>query len=262
MSFIYLVGSSNRIAASTSTLSASSTASGYSADNFGNGKPGYPWIQSAAALDSTITVDLGSALANTFVSYHGHNLDSGVTSITLASDDNSGFTSATSRATPVKASPSFYATFASFSERYVRTTFNGTNGSAIWLGEWVLGTSSTLTNAQLAEWSIDYVMPQMRQTGELVPDVLATNLVDLHQRRLNLSFVAESFSERNEIDNLFINSGFGAEPFICVPDTDDVIVIHGRLPNQYTWERIPGPSGGYHRTSFAIDEDPFPIMLP
>ena len=264
MAFDYLAGTAANLVTGA-TITASSEDTNYDADNVGVGWPAKPFRFNAAAADDTLDFDFASAKQPTLVSLHGHNIDSGITSVTVLSDDNSSFTSPVTEDTIAFAdisSPTVYTTIAApTSHRYWRFKFNGTNGAAIEIGEAVMGVKSSLTRAQLIDWKIGIKRPQSRQTGAGVPQVFASNLSDFHQRTLSLSFVATDYDERDEIDALFTATAFGEQPFICVPDSGDSIVIHGRLPSEYEWERIPGPSGGYHRTSFTVEEDPFTVGL-
>jgi hypothetical protein len=122
---------------------------------------------------------------------------------------------------------------------------------------------STLTNAQLIKWSITEERPQIRQVGDNISQVFAANLTDHHQRTVALTFLASTYTLRNELrGELFVNTKWGSEPLIFIVDPTDEIVIHGRVAGSITWERIPGPSGGYHRVSVKIREDPFALALP
>lgn len=259
MAFDYLAGlAANLVTVSGNVFSSSSEDTNYPHENIATGWPAQPFKFNAAAADDQITVDFGSEKSVDVCGVHGHNIDSGVTAIQLRKSSDNFSASDVLVATMTKASPTFFTTFASTSFRYWRLKLVGTNASAIELGEWVLGAKSTLTNAQLIEWSYDEIMPQNRQGSGAVPQAIVANLATLRQRKLELSFLATSYSERDEIRAMLVDSAFGEQPLICIPDPNDEIIIHGRTPGKFTWDVLPG---GLHRTSFAIEEDPFSLSL-
>ena len=266
MAFDYLSGlAANLVTASGNVFSSSSEDANYRHENIAAGWPAKPFKFNAAAADDQITVDFGSAKSVSICGVHGHNIDSGVTAIQLrkSSDNFSG--SDVLVATMTKAFPTFFVTFGSTSFRYWRLKFVGTNAAPIEVGEWVLGAKSTLTNAQLIvnPWAYNEIMPQNRQVGTNVPQAFANNLTTARQRSIEISFLAKSYAERDELRDLFTDTKFGEEPLVCVPDPDDEIIIHGRLSGSLNWERIgSGATGGLHRTSFTVEEDPFSIALP
>ncbi len=263
MAFDYLAGLAANLV-TTATITASSEDANYDADNVGIGWPAQPFKFNAAALDDTLDFDFASVQQPTLVSVHGHNIDSGITSITVLSDDNSSFTSPVTEATITSpASPTFFNLIASpTSHRYWRLRFNGTNGSPIEIGEVVIGVLQRLTGTHLISWSYDEEMPQSRQTGKDVTQVFAVNLSDYQQRHVNLSFFAETYAERNEIRDMLVDTKFGEEPLIIIPDPSDEIIIHGRVSKRITWERVPVSSGTAFRTSITVEEDPFWVALP
>ena len=265
MAFDYIADPAvNLVRTSGNVFSSSSEDTNYPHENIAAGWPAKPFKFNAAAADDQITVDFTSAKAVTFCSVHGHNIDSGISAIQLRkSSDNFG-ASDVLVATMTKATPTFFTSFASTSFRYWRLKFVGTNTASpapIAIGEWVLGVKSSLTNAQLIDWSYEEDMPQDRQSGGNIKQAFAVNLSDHRQRHVTLSFAAQSYAERDEILAMLTASQFGVEPIVFVPDPNDVIVIHGRMPKSIVWERLPGVTGG-HRTTFTIEEDPFSVTLP
>ena len=264
MALRYLAGLAANLS-TTGTIGASSEDANYPKERVAVGIPGKTWRAATAAADDWIGVDLGSDQQPTLFSIHGHNLDSGIT-VKIQSATNPTFTTGvvTHATVASPASPSFYVvlTSAPTARRYWRFLFEGTNGTPIEVGEMVVGVAKTLTRAQQIDWSYDEIQPQSRTTGGLVPEVRAENLTDLPQRRLNLTFLAESYAQRDELRDEFIRaSKYGAEPIVIIPDENDELVIHGRVPNRLTWRRLPGQSGGDHETTIAIDEDPFWLSL-
>ena len=267
MAFDYLAAlAANLVTASANVFSSSSEDTNYPHENIGAGWPAKPFKFNAAAANDQITVDLGSEMSIDICGIHGHNIDAGVSAIQLrrSTDNFAGNDELVVAMT--KASPIFFATFASVSFRYYRLKFVGTNtGGPIEIGEWALGAKSTLTNAQLIvnPWAYDEIMPQSRQVGTNVPQVFANNLTTARQRKIEVAFLAKSYAERDELRDLFTDTKFGEEPLICVPDPDDEIIIHGRMAGSFRWERIgSGATGGLHRTTFTVEEDPFSIALP
>lgn len=264
MALRYLAGLAANLCTSATILS-SSADTNYPKENAALGWPAKVWRASSAALDDWIGADLGSNQQPTFFSIHGHNLFAGIT-VKIQSATNAAFTTGlvTHATISSPASPSFYFVLPSAptARRYWRFLFEGTNGEPIEVGEMVMGVAKTLTRAQQIDWSFADIQPQIRSSGALVPQVRAENLTDHSQRRLNFTFLATSYAERNELRDEFLGaSKRGAEPLIVIPDEDDEIVIHGRAPNRITWERLPGQSGGDHQTTIAIDEDPFKLSL-
>lgn len=266
MSFDYLAGlAANLATTATITTTQSTEDANYVAGNAGVGWPAQSFRFNAAVANNTLDFDLGSAKSPTMISVHGHNIDSGTSSITILSDSNSDYSTQTNEGTITSpATPTFFKLLSSpSSNRFWRLRFNGTNGNPIEIGEVGIGVHQSLTHTQLADWEYVDDQPQTRQTGGNVPQDFASNLTDHPQRMVQLTLLAESYTERNEIrDNLFVNTKRGEEPLIFIPDADDEIVIHGRVPKRIPWKRSPGPNGGYHRATFTIREDPFSIALP
>jgi hypothetical protein len=262
--FNYLAGLSENFATlSTTTITASSEDSNFDADNVGTGWPAQPFRFNAAASGDTLSFDFGSAKTPTFVSIHGHNIDSGVTSIDILSDDNSGFSSPVTERNITFAnlvSPTHFELLPSYtSHRYMRLLFNGTNTAApIEIGEIGVGIKKTLT-AKVIDFELKDDMPQHRKTGGSVVQPIPSNLSTHPQRSGVLRLFAKTFAARREIqDELRVGTSFGEEPLICVPDADDNIVLHARVPATISWERI----GDLFFTNILLQEDPFSIKLP
>ena len=262
MALNYLAGlAANLVTVSGNVFSSSSQDTNYLRTNVGVGWPAQPFKFASAGVDDQITVDFTSLKSVDICSMHGHNLDAGITVELRGSTDNFS-SSDVLVATMTKASPTFYDTFGSASIRYWRLKFVGTNSVPIEIGEWVLGARSTLDRPQLVSWSYEELMPQSRQSGANVPQVFAVNLSSLRQRVLDLSFLARTYAQRDNFRALLTDTKFGEEPLVIIPDSSDEIIIHGRMPASISWDRVPGPNGGYHRTSFTVEEDPFSVALP
>jgi len=233
----------------------------------GNGNPGDPTKFGSASANDFIRMDLGSVKSFNFYSFHGHNL-SGISSVQI--QGSSAFaTGYSTLATQTSfASPTFFQTLSTQSYRYVRFVFPGTNDNPIEIGEIVIGSAGTGPTPR-AGYTWSRTRGQSRQSGSLVRQVFASNLTTHAQRPVTLSFDATGayastgLTRRDLIDSWFDDSGFGAEPFVCVVDTSDPkSAIHGRLPGEYEWERLNVGSSSYRdRTSFTIEEDSFSIAL-
>lgn len=269
MTLLYLAGlAANHVAGSGASFASTPSAdANFAASSVGNGNPGYPFKFSSAGTDDFWRVDFGAAKTFNYASVHGHNIDSGITSVNLQGSSASA-TGYSNLATFDVFSPTFFKTISSQSWRHVRLLFTGTNGNPIEIGEVVIGSAAT-GQTPLAGYQWRRVRPQSRQSGSLVSQVFASNLTTHKQRPVSLNFAATGayastgLTNRDEIDSWFDDSGFGVEPFVCVVDTNDpTSAIHGRLPSEYTWDRENVGSANYlDRTSFTIEEDPFSIRL-
>jgi len=232
--FDYIAGLAENFATlSTTTITASSEDANFDTDNVGIGWPAKPFKFSVAAADDTLDFDFGSAKVPTILSVHGHNIDSGITSISVLSDDNSSFTSPVTEATILFAdltSPTHFELMPSYtSHQYLRLKFNGTNGNPIEIGEIGIGVKKTLL-AKMINWQLRDRMPQHRKTAGQVRQPIPTNLSTHPQRSGVIRFFAKSFAERNEVQTeLRVGTAFGEEPLICIPDAADEIVLHCRV---------------------------------
>ena len=245
----------------------SSEDSNYPATNAAVGLSAQAWRASSAGADEWLGNTFASNAQPTWCSIHGHNFDSGVTALKVQHDGSgptfpSPTTEETVNFSSIKSPTQFIEISNPNNQDNWRVLIEGTNGSAPIIGELVFGIAQTLTRAQLIEWEYDEIMPQDRVRNDLVPQVTATNLSDHRQRILRLDFVAINYTQRDELRAWWEDTNFGQEPIWILPDESDELCIQGRLPNQLTWTRVPGPSGGYHRTSIEIIEDPFYIALP
>jgi hypothetical protein len=259
MAFYYLAGlASNLLTDSAVVFSGDADDANFPHENIATGKPWEMMRFAAAGTDDYIAVDLGSAKSADFCSIHFHNIDSGVTAIKLARD----VSGSTAVVTLTKASPSFFGTFGSASDRYWRLTFEGTNSSAIYIGEWVLGAAGTLTRSPDFNWQVGYRMPQQRVAS---PSglVLAHNLSEQRLRTLTLNYVSLSDSQLNEhLDDMLDDCAWGEEPLVVVPDSNRNWAIHGRPGADFGTTIHPTTdSTGFWRHSMTIEEDPGPLIV-
>ena len=264
MSFLYLAGLNANLFTQASTYSSSSEDSNYPVENVGDGITGNPFKFSSAGTDDTITIDLGSSQSATFVSVHGHNIDSGVTAVQLRKSTDNFAANDVLVATLTVSSPTFFATFTSTSSRYWRIKFVGTNSDPIEIGELGLGVHSALATGanqiKITSLEIEALFPQNRQSGSLVPQVTTAALTTHRQRVVTLGLRTFLFTQRDTVEGWLVTTSGGAEPFICVPDDDDVVVVHGRLPERVKWQRAEG-ANQFQTTSVTIEEDSFSIKL-
>jgi hypothetical protein len=260
MSFYYLAGTSANYLTSASSITPSGAAHAlFGTDNLHDGLPGVPFKFNVAASNDRITYDLGSAKSVDFCSIHGHNIDTGISAIQLRSSTDNFSGSDTLEATMTKATPTFYTRLSSpVSRRYWRTSFLGTNGNPISLGEVWLGLSASLTKIQRWEYRIEVVRPQIRQSTPS-GQIFATNRTGDRQRKATMEFFGSSESHKDEIEeDLLEASGWGNEPLIIVPDSGDDIVIHGRSGDTWGYKRVATPaSGGGYIYGLNVMEDPF-----
>ncbi|UCD56792.1 MAG: hypothetical protein JSV16_13350 [Candidatus Hydrogenedentota bacterium] len=256
MSFYYLSGlASNLLTASGVTFSGDADDSNYPHENAATGKPWEMMRFAAAGTDDYIHANRTS-ISPDFCSIHFHNIDSGITAIEL----RRGATGATLVATMTKASPSFYATFSAVADTDWRLKFVGTNASAIYIGEWVLGVKSTLAkDPRAGGLSIGYRMPQRRVSS---PSglVLAHNLSEHRLRTLRMDFRLLSDSNLTEhLDDMMGDCAWGEEPIVIVPDSGRNWVIHGRPAEALVSTIRPG--GLLLDDAIEIMEDPGPLIV-
>ncbi len=193
-----------------------------------------------------------------FASVHGHNLGSNIM-LRIMSDDNAAYSSPVNRGSMTIARPSFYNRIGStIDERYWRFLAEGTNFEPIKYGELVLGQALTLTPSMRSE-TVTERQPRTATTGSS-GQMSVVNLTEDPSREFDLDFLCLSESQKDEIrDELLLRSGYGKDPLIVVPDTDDEIVIYGRYGGaQWDYSRV-GPT--IKRTKVRIVEDPFSVRV-
>ena len=253
MPFYYLAGSAANLV-TTSTLSSTSADANFPLANL---KSDFLWKMfrfNSAAADMTLTADLGSSKAVDFSSVHFHNIDSGITSLVLQSDDNSGFSSATTRATFTLEDPAFYKAFTSASERYWRLKFNGTNtGGAVYIGKWSLGARSELTRAQKPIWTVSQKMEQL-----VGPSNIRVNRSLFAARTLKLPFLHYTLAQKEEIQSLIEAAEWGQAPIVVAPDSSDAIVLYGRVDESWSQKR---KHASIYEHTVTIVEDQFPVIV-
>jgi len=257
MSFYYLAGlAANLLTGSSVTFSGDADDPNFPHENVATGRPWEMMRFAAAGTDDYIHINSDS-ISPDFCSIHFHNIDSGITAIEL----RRGAAGGTLVATMTKASPSFYATFSAVADTDWRLKFVGTNSSAIYIGEWVLGVKTTLTRNQRWEWSIGYRMPQRRIMG---PSgiVLAHNLSEQRLRSVQLPFGAITDAQLSEhLDDMLDGCKWGEEPLVIVPDSGRNWVIHGRPDAELLSSMIDVPTTGRWNDMVEVVEDPGPLIV-
>lgn len=258
MAFYYLAGlASNLLTDSAVVFSGDADDANFPHENIATGKPWEMMRFAAAGTDDYIAADFGSNKSPDFCSIHFHNIDSGITAIEL----RRGITGATLVATLTKASPSFFASFSAVADRYWRLKFVGTNSSAIYIGEWVLGVKSTLAKNQRWNWSMGWRMPQRRIT---TPSgiVLAHNLSEQRLRTVRLPFGPLTDAQLNEhLDDMLDGCAWGEEPLVIVPDSNRNWVIHGRPDAGLLSNLVASGTSGLWHHGIEIVEDPGPLIV-
>lgn len=258
MSVLYIPSIASNLI-STGTLSSSSADSNFPLTNLGTGFPFKVFRFNSAGTDDTITIDLGSSQSATFASIHGHNVDSGITALQLRKSTDNFSANDVLVDTFTVVDTAMYVSFNSTSSRYWRLKFTGTNTDPIWIGEWVLGVSSSLTTNQEYGWSVGVGMPQVRVTNK-AGQILATNLSNSYLRELEMEFISNSESDKNEVLALHVDSYWGQEPIVIVPDSNDEIVVHGRVSNAWKYKLNEGVSTIY-TYGLTVVEDPLPVIV-
>jgi hypothetical protein len=162
--------------------------------------------------------------------------------------------------------PSFYAATTTLDpeERYWRFLFDGTNFEAIELGELVLGQSRTLTRPSFQPGSTQQFMQPRIMNTSLSGQNHVSNLSDDQNRALELDFIFLTEAQKDEMrDQVLVRSGYGKDPLIIVPDSNDTkTVIYGRY-HEESWEYQRNIGGtetlGIYRCHLSVIEDPFSI---
>lgn len=258
MAFYYLAGlAANLLTDSAVVFSGDADDAEFPHENIATGKPWEMMRFAAAGTDDYIHANLGSSKSADFCSIHFHNIDSGITAIEL----RRGSTGATLVATMTKASPSFFSSFASVSDQHWRIKLVGTNASAIYIGEWVLGAKSTLAKNQRWNWSMGWRMPQRRLLG---PSgiVHVHNLSEQRLRTVQLPFGPLSDAQLNEhLDDMLDGCAWGEEPLVIVPDSGRNWVIHGRPDSEVRSILLASGTSGLWQHSIEIVEDVGPLIV-
>jgi hypothetical protein len=258
MAFYYLAGlSSNLLTDSAVVFSGDADDSNFPHENVATGKPWEMMRFAAAGTDDYIHANLGSSKSADFCSIHFHNIDSGVTAIEL----RRGAAGGTLVATMTKANPSFFKSFGSVGDQHWRIKFVGTNASAIYVGEWVLGAASTMTRGPDWDWRMNYRMPQRRISG---PSgiILSHAMSEQRLRTLSLNYKSLSDAQLTEHLTMLDNCVWGEEPLVVVPDSARNWVIHGRPDVQFEAALRPHANAvGWWQHGIEIAEDPGPLIV-
>jgi len=257
MAFYYISGlAANLLSGSGVTFSGDADDANFPHENVATGRPWEMMRFAAAGTDDYIHAHFSSGVSPDFTSVHFHNIDSGITAIQLRRGASGG----TLVATLTKASPSFWGTFTGVSDQDWRLTFVGTNSSAIYVGEWVLGVKSTLTRGiRSGGLSIGYRMPQ-RRIASPSGIVLAHNLGEHRVRALQMDFgPINDTALAEQLNDVLGDCDWGEEPLVIVPDSSRNWVILGRPAESMGGVIIPG--GLLWQDSIEIVEDPGPLIV-
>jgi hypothetical protein len=190
----------------------------------------------------------------------GHNLRTRNT-ITLESDDNSGFSSGTSLDTATPIQPTFHLYDSTGSaERYVRVgTDQSTNGAVPYIGEivvcWLEAAAREV--AVGGSYELAYDEPQERfetRTGE----VWAFDVLTEARRMVKMSFAlptAAAHAEHVAITRLCRGGMF---PIVVVPVVGEDLVLYGRLESSWRATRV---FNSYWEDEIVVAEAPAPVLI-
>lgn len=197
-----------------------------------------------------------------FCSVHGHNIDPRSTPVVRASTDNfSG--SNVSIATPTVVDPAFHVSFSSqTSYRYWRLAFADTNSSAIYVGEWVLGTAATMSAGPAYPYQPGYSAQQVRVPRRFgAPNVYAMGSYGL--RSIPLKILCRSMAERTEFFQEW-NRCLDGTPVVVVPysGTGHTDVVLGILPEtmDHSWQ-VASASKNVMDFTTIVTELPLPLVI-
>jgi len=220
----------------------------YSID--GRGQSLFKFASSGAG--STYTVDRtagGLEAVDALLIPSGHNL--GSQTITVESDDNSGFSSATTLYNSTVAAGLIEKTLTSSTERYLRITFGGTGQ---WeLGEVMFSRKRTTSSYVIADWSIpkaSNVNVTRWPSGVIGATALGPDL-----QRGTLTFRWVSGSDRTMFDELQAACGnFKAPVYVALPDdtlATTLMLIDGDL-NEWKQDSV-NPQGTGPTYTISMD---------
>lgn len=212
MSFSYLRNSDNKITAASVT--ANSTAAGYSADNT-LVLPLSKVHRSTGMASEYLEFDLGSAQSITFVAILNHNLSSSAV-ITV----KGGASANPSTFTQVMTWREFdaYATFSSQSYRYWRITFADSNTDGfIQVGYVMIGTHTTPSIHFRYGWHLESQFNNRR----LESDYFVPNIEEVSRRvKLSMTFWPLEASGSDIVrKTLYESLKMDLTPFFIIPDT-------------------------------------------
>lgn len=198
-------------------------------------------------VDDGILIPKVNALTN-----HGHNIDALNVLTFEYSDDNSAYTSA---ATITMKQPAFYAYLSTaLFHRYWKFKTVGTNNSALWLGELVIGYAETLTQAQGFGWEVKRMPRQDRLVtpgGEQWVYSRGTRT----PRALQMSFTPTTEASLDEVRlGIMQTTQDGYYPIVFIPRSTEHYVFHGRVDESWAVKR----EFSHYPHSITFLEDPFP----
>lgn len=248
MSLLYIPNeAANEILTATITFSSEDTNLPW--DNLKNPQGWFAGRMNVAAADDYVHANLGSSKALTFCLLFFHNLDAGIT-VEL----RRGSSGATLVSTMTKQSPAFYSTF-SATDQHWRLKFVGTNSAKIYLGKWVLGSHSTLTNKVDSKgYKVTEIREQLRAAKSMPPQ----NQTKFPRRHVQGQFVHKSVAERNEVRDLYRDSGNGEEAMAVVPDDNDTTTaLYCRTAGDWAYTQ----DGLIYRSKIVLEEDAGPVIV-
>lgn len=163
-----------------------------------------------------------------FAAVMGHNLG-GMITATAQSDDNSGFSSATTQITFTVARPHFYGEpSAMVTERYLRFNFAGTNHTPIALTELVAGQKVTGQTHLLTPFTGSASMANTAEESR-AGQVFRKSLADNPREGVTLAFLMTQAQYDTYREELLLATKYGQEPVVLVPD-DSSSDVYFALP--------------------------------
>jgi hypothetical protein len=163
-------------------------------------------------------------------SFHGHDFSPTWTVVLQRSDDGSSWTT---EHTFTLRQPTFYGLLSSVVyRRYWRVSLSGGTSStpAMHVGEWGLGQGLRLATNPEYPLTLHHEMRQVRTPTQVI------NLEDWPRRVWSAPHSTSGTAEYQEIrEEIFARTGFGKEPLILIPKSDDAeVCLYGRV--RPTWD--------------------------
>lgn len=190
----------------------------------------------------------------------GHNLGTRNT-ITLASDDNSGFSSPTSLDTGLPLQPSFYLYSSTGSaERYARVSTDQTANEAIpYIGELALVWFETALRDPSVGGTFELAYDEPQERHETATgDLWAYNVLTEPRRLLKFGFVLPNAAAHAEHAGIIRRCRGGLFPLVVVPQESETTVIYGRLESSWRATRV---FNSYWEDEIIVAEDPTPVEI-
>ena len=221
---------------------------------------------SAQASGQTLIIDLGSAQSVVGIALLNHHLATGSCTVLVESDDNSGFTTPTTRkaATTINTSAPYskdaILQFTSASERYWRLTFVHTGTKIITLGEiLVFGSITTLTRQTVygAGESERYVQNRVvSMTGHARASLLAG---PIRSKRLPYKDL-KGTSERNEMMTMWRACRGGVSNLLFIDEIDSNTSAGDAESQQCLWGKLQPEISWAESDYLLFDIDAFELV--